>query len=324
MTNRTGTTRREFLRQSAIAAAGLTVGVSAASALAESSSSTASVRLVFATDTHLMQDDALRSEEGLAAALAAINTLRPRADLIVCGGDLTDPSPNLDYSAAEKLLDRFLTIWDQNVSAETHYVFGNHDLVGTKNPAVSRDDPRFGKGLYQKRLSLPRLYYSFEKGDWHFIILDDVWPNPDGTYYAEYQAEQLAFLQSELQAKSNRPTVIAGHIPTVSVFPALAGFTKLNGTNLETASSLVSRNSKNFLDTIRAATANVKLVLAGHLHHQERIEIDEICYLNGGAVCGNWRKGPMMGCLEGFNVIDLHADGTFAVAYETFGWKAAE
>jgi len=31
----------------------------------------------------------------------------------------------------------------------------------------------------------------------------------------------------------------------------------------------------------------------------------------------------MMGCLEGFNVIHLNADGTFAVAYETFGWKAA-
>src|SRR5258708_21893469 len=152
MTNRTGTTRREFLRQSAIAAAGLTAGVSAASALAGSPSSTESVRLVFATDTHLMQDDALRSEEGLAAALAAINTLRPRADLIVCGGDLTDPSPNLDYPAAAKLLDRFLTIWGQNVSAETHYVFGNHDLVGTKNPAVSRAEARFGKALYQNRL----------------------------------------------------------------------------------------------------------------------------------------------------------------------------
>jgi hypothetical protein len=34
---------------------------------------------------------------------------------------------------------------------ETHYVFENHDLVDTKNPGVSRDHARFGKGLIQKR-----------------------------------------------------------------------------------------------------------------------------------------------------------------------------
>jgi 3',5'-cyclic-AMP phosphodiesterase len=322
MTTRTGTTRREFLRRSFITAAGLSAGVSVASAPSDPPSSTGSLRLVFATDTHLMQDDALRSEEGLNAALGAISALRPKPDLIVCGGDLTDPSPNLDYPAAAKLLDQFFTIWNRRASLETHYVFGNHDLVGTKNPAVSREDPRFAKGLFQKRLGLSQLYYSFEKAGWRFIILDDVWPNPDGTYYAEYKADQLAFLQSELQTESSMPTVVAGHIPAVSVFPTLAGFTKLNGTNLETASSLVSRNSKSLFDTIRNANANVKLVLAGHLHHQEQIEIDGICYLNGGAVCGNWWKGPMMGCLEGFNVIDLHADGTFAISYQTFGWNA--
>ena len=321
MTNRTETTRREFLRRSVMVAAGLTAGGPAIRAVADSSAPAQSMRFVFATDTHLMQDNALHSEDGLIAALQAIDAVRPRPDLIVCGGDLTDPSPSLDYDPAEKLLNRFFDIWNR-VSLETHYVFGNHDLVGTKNPAVSRDDPRFGKGLLQKRLSLSRLYYSFEKAGWRFIILDDVWPNPDGTYYAEYKADQLAFLQSELQKESSKPTIIACHIPAVSVFPALAGLTKLDRANVETPSSLVSRNSKNLIDTIRGASANVKLVLAGHLHHQERVDTDGICYLNGGAVCGNWWKGPNMGCPEGFNVIDLHPDGTFTLDYKTFGWKA--
>jgi 3',5'-cyclic-AMP phosphodiesterase len=322
MTNRTGTTRREFLRRSVMVAAGLTAGGPAIPAVADSSAPAQSMRFVFATDTHLMQDNGLHSEDGLIAALQAIDAARPRPDLIVCGGDLTDPSPSLDYDPAEKLLNRFFDIWNQHVSLETHYVFGNHDLVGTKNPAVSRDDPRFGKGLFQKQLSLSRLYYSFEKAGWRFIILDDVWPNPDGTYYAEYKADQLAFLQSELQKENSKPTIIACHIPAVSVFPALAGLTKLDRTNVETPSSLVSRNSKNLIDTIRGASANVKLVLAGHLHHQERVDTDGICYLNGGAVCGNWWKGPNMGCPEGFNVIDLHPDGTFTLDYKTFGWKA--
>lgn len=321
MGTRTGATRREFLRSSLITAAGLATGVSASPISSDRTASSESLRLVFATDIHLMQNDALRSEEGLTAAVEAIKELQPRADLIVCGGDLTDPLPNLDYPAADKLLNRFFGIWTRRHSIETHYVFGNHDLVGTRNPLVSRHDSRFGKGLFEKRLGLPRLYYSFEKRGWRFIILDDVWPNPDGTYYAEYQADQLDFVQSELKAYSEKPTVIAGHVPTVSVFATLAGFAKFLGKNMP--SSLISRNGKSLVNVIRNSKANVKLVLAGHLHHQERIEIDRVCYLNGGAVCGNWWKGPMLGCSEGFNVIDLHPDGSFAIAYKTFGWRAS-
>jgi Icc protein len=323
MNNRTGATRREFLRSSLITAAGLAAGVSASTISSELTSSSETMRLVFATDIHLMQDDALRSEEGLTAAMEGIKELRPRADLIVCGGDLTDPCPKLDYPAADKLLDRFFGIWTGRHSIETHYVFGNHDLVGTKNPFVSRHDSRFGKGLFEKRLGLPRLYYSFEKLGWRFIILDDVWPTPDGNYYAEYKADQLDFVQSELKAYKEKPTVIAGHVPTASVFATLAGFAKFLGSNFRMPSSLTSRNGNSLVNMIRNSKANVKLVLAGHLHHQERIDIDGVCYLNGGAVCGNWWKGPVMGCSEGFNVIDLHPDGSFAIAYKTFGWRAS-
>jgi 3',5'-cyclic-AMP phosphodiesterase len=323
MDTRTGLTRREFLRRSLITAAGLATGVSAATISSEHTPSSESLRLVFATDIHLMQNDALRSEEGLAAAVEAINVLQPRPDLIVCGGDLTDPSPNLNYPAANKLLNRFLGIWTRLQPIETHYVFGNHDLVGTKNPLVSRYDSRFGKGLFEKRLGLPRLYYSFEKQGWRFIILDDVCLNPDGNYYAEYKADQLDFLQSELKAHKEKPTVIVNHIPTFSVFGKLVGFARFVATDFRRRPSLVSRNGKNLVNVIRNSGANVMLVLAGHLHHQERLDLDGVSYLNGGAICGNWWKGPMMGCPEGFNVIDLRADGSFAIAYKTYGWRAS-
>ena len=322
MSDRTGVTRREFLRRSLITAASLASGVSAATAASEQTSSSESVRLVFATDSHLMLNNALRSEEGLAAAVEAIKGLQPRPDLIVCGGDLTDPLPRLDYSAANKLLDRFLRIWTRGHYIETHYVFGNHDLVGIKNSLVSRHDPRFGKGLFEKRLGLPRLYYSFEKRGWRFIILDDVWPKPDGSYYGEYKADQLDFVQSELKVHKEKPTIIASHIPTVSVFGKLAGFARFVGTNFQRRPALISRNGQSLVNLIHNSGANVKLVLAGHLHHQERLEIDGVSYLNGGAICGNWWKGPMMGSPEGFNVIDLRPDGSFAIDYKTFGWRA--
>lgn len=321
MNQRTGVTRREFLRHSLITAAGLATGVSGATLSSERAASSGSLRLVFATDTHLMQNDTLRSEEGLAAAVQAIKALQPRPDLIVCGGDLTDPSPTLDYPAAEKLLNRFFGIWRSGHSIETHYVFGNHDLVGTKNPLVSRRDARYGKGLFEKRLGLRRLYYSFEKRGWRFIILDDVGLSPDGNYYAAYEAAQLDFVRSELQAHKQRPTIIVSHIPTVSVFGRLAGFARSVETHFKRRPQLISRNGRRLVDLIHNSGANVKLVLAGHLHYQERMEIEGVSYLNGGAVCGNWWKGSMLGCAEGFNVIDLRPDGSFAIDYKTYGWK---
>jgi 3',5'-cyclic-AMP phosphodiesterase len=322
MDPRRGVTRREFLRRSLFTAAGLATGASAAT-ISSGQTSSESLRLVFATDTHLMQNNALRCEEGLAAAVKAIKQLQPLPDLIVCGGDLTDPSPNLDYPAADKLLNRFLGIWKKGHSIETHYVFGNHDFVGTKNPRVSRHDSRFAKGLFEKRLGLPRLSYSFEKRGWRFIILDDVWLNPDGSYYGQYKADQLDFVQSELKASKEIPTIIAGHIPTVSVFGTWAGWARYVQTNFKRRPALISRNGKTLVNLIRDSGANVKLVLAGHLHYQERMDIDKVCYLNGGAICGNWWKGPMLGCPEGFNVIDLRPDGSFAIDYKTFRWRAS-
>jgi 3',5'-cyclic-AMP phosphodiesterase len=323
METRTRVTRREFLRRSLITAAGVATGVSAATVSSRQSSASEPLRLVFATDTHLMQNDALGSDEGLAAAVAAIKALQPRPDLIVCGGDLTDPTPNLDYPAADRLLNRFFGIWTLGHSIETHYIFGNHDLVGTRNPLVSRLDPRWGKGLFEKRLGLPRLYYSFEKKGWRFVILDDVCVDPDGTFYARYTAEQLDFVQRELNAHKEKPTVIAGHVPTVSVFGRLVGFARFVELGFKHRPSLISRNGRRLVNLIHNSGANVKLVLAGHLHHQEQMEIEGVSYLNGGAICGNWWKGPMLGCPEGFNVIDLRPDGSFAIAYKTFGWKAS-
>jgi 3',5'-cyclic-AMP phosphodiesterase len=68
--------------------------------------------------------------------------------------------------------------------------------------------------------------------------------------------------------------------------------------------------------------ANVKLVLAGHLHHLEQIQIDGVSYINGGAICGNWWKGAQKGCPEGFMVLDLSRDGQVAAEYRSSGWKA--
>jgi 3',5'-cyclic AMP phosphodiesterase CpdA len=279
------------------------------------------VRVVFATDSHLMMNDALGSAQGLARCLDAVEALDPHPDLILFGGDLTHELPNLDYPAGEKLVDRFLEIWRDHTSLPSHFTFGNHDLAATRSAAARKDDPRFGKGLFRERLHLEKTFYSFDAGGWHFVVLDDVAPNPDGTYNGEYAQEQLQFLRADLTAAGGRPSAICGHIPCVSIMPTVAGLAKISGRNIETPTSLVANNTRALLEIATAPSANVKLLLAGHLHHLEQVTVDGIAFLNGGAICGNWWKGAQAGCPEGFTVLDLQADGTFAANYRSYDWK---
>jgi 3',5'-cyclic-AMP phosphodiesterase len=306
-------------------AGGITAGLRIAGAKAANQSSVDPLRVVFATDSHLMVNNALKSEDGLIACFSAIEGMKPKPDLILFGGDLTHESPQLDFPAAEQLIDRFLKIWKENTGLPTFFTFGNHDLVGTKNPSVSQQDPRFGKGLYRMRLGLERNYYAFEKGGWRFIVLDDVLPEPGGSYVGEFFEEQLTFLRTEMGTNSQIPTVLCGHIPSVSVLPSLSvsGATKLEGTNIETPASLVTRNTAELRRALVDTKANVKVVLAGHLHHLEQIQVDGVSYINGGAICGNWWKGAQMGCPEGFAVLELYPDGSFAANYRSYGWNAA-
>ena len=316
--------RRDFISRSALFAGGLLAGLRAPDAKAATPAPVGPLRFVFATDSHLMVGDRLRSEEGVIAALGAIESITPKPEFILFGGDLTHESPQLDFSAAEQLLDRFLKIWRDQTGLQTYFTFGNHDLVGTQNASVDRADPRFGKGLYKMRLSLDRDYYSFRKSGWRFIVLDDVVPQPDGSYIGEFVQEQLTFLHTELATDPGMPTIIVGHIPSVSVLPSLgeAGRTTDRVTTVETPASLVAHNAAQLRDVLAETRANVKAVFAGHLHHLEQIQIDGVSFINGGAVCGNWWKGAQHGCPEGFLLVDLSSDGSVTTNYRSYGWKA--
>jgi 3',5'-cyclic-AMP phosphodiesterase len=310
--------RREFIARAAMLAGALSLRIGRA----KEPSGVDPLRVVFATDAHLMLNDALRSDEGIISCLKAIEAIYPKPDFILCGGDLTHESPDLDFPAAEQLIDRFLTIWNDHTQLQTFFAFGNHDLVGTRNASVARDDPRYAKGLFRMRLGLERNYYAFEKGNWRFIVLDDVLPEPDGSYIGEYAEEQLGFLRSELNRQAQKPTVLCGHIPSFSVLPGLNGWNKIDGVTIKTPASLAAHNAVALLQVFAETNANVKIVVAGHLHHLEEIHVDGISFVNGGAICGNWWKGKQRGCPEGFLVLDLRTDGSFSADYRSYGWKA--
>ncbi len=84
--------------------------------------------------------------------------------------------------------------------------------------------------------------------------------------------------------------------------------------------ALVCTNANDLFGEIKGH--NIKAVLAGHLHRLERLALNGVPFINSGAVCGNWWRGPLLGCPEGFGVVDLGADGSVRFGYRTYGWKA--
>jgi Icc protein len=312
--------RRDFLRQllgaGALAATGLPSWAQTAPA-----PSAPGFRFAFLTDLHLMVDPSLRSDQGIAACLTAVEALNPRPDFILVGGDLVHRARDLTIAEAERRLNLFLKIWHDHTSLPAYWNFGNHDLVGTSNPADNPHDPHYGKGLFKDEFKLRNLFYSFDHQGWHFVILDDIKAVPGPAYIGELFPEELAFLRADLDAHRAMPTLICTHIPIVSNLPVAHQLAAHGGPPIGSTKNVICTNAADLQGDLPGH--NIRAILCGHLHYYERNDLGGIPYINSGAVCGSYWKGPVQDCPEGFGIADLGGNGSFQYTYRPYGWKAA-
>lgn len=315
--------RRRFLHQLLGAGAVTVAGLDSLSAQTSHASpaDTEGFRFAFVTDIHLMKGGAMRSIEGMAACLGAVEKLNPRPEFILVGGDLIHAGRDLTISDAEKNLDLFLSVWNDHTALPAYWVFGNHDLVGTSNQSASPTDKHYGKGLFKDYFQLPHLFYSFDHKGWHFVVLDDIALQLDHTYIGQFFDDELRFLKADLDANKTKPTIICAHIPAMSNLPLGLLLARAAGSHqMPHPKNLVCVNGARLLDAFPGH--NIKAVLAGHLHHFEKLENNGVTFINSGAVCGNYWKGAMFSSPEGFGVVDLSATGSVAFDYRSYGWKA--
>jgi Icc protein len=277
-------------------------------------------RFAFVTDLHLLPGGALRSVQGIAMCLQAVESLQPRPDFILVGGDLVNDARDMSIADASRGYDLFLKTWHNNTSLPAYWTFGNHDLCATGIADPPKLDPRYGKGLFKQRLDLSSLFYSFDHRGWHFVIMDDIKLMPDKTYEGLLFDDELAFLRADLQANAAKPMLLCTHIPLYSMLPFSIALAKMTGFHVKTPKNLVCTNANALISDFPGH--NIRAVLAGHLHHYEKNTIGGVPFYNSGAVCGNYWKGPMGDCPEGFAVVDVAADGGVKFDYRTYGWKA--
>jgi DNA repair exonuclease SbcCD nuclease subunit len=277
-------------------------------------------RFAFLTDLHLMPNGALRSAAGIATCLQAVEELNPGPDFILVGGDLVNDARDMSILDANRGYDLFLKTWHANTGLPAFWTFGNHDLCATGVADPPIHDPRYGKGLFKQRLGLSKLFYSFDHRGWHFVVLDDIALMPDKSYEGLLFDDELAYLRADLQAHGAKPTIVCTHIPLFSIVPFSIAFAQATGFHVKSKHSLVCTNASAAINDFPGH--NIRAVLAGHLHHYELNVIGGVPFYNSGAVCGNYWKGPMGDCQEGFAVIDLSADGSLKFDYRGYGWKA--
>jgi 3',5'-cyclic AMP phosphodiesterase CpdA len=314
--------RREFL-----AAAGAVSLVPSAAARADGAGTgrVPALRFAHLTDLHCCADR--RAPEGIAATfrhLRELDASRP-VELVVTGGDLIMDSfetSREEALAQWNLLDGLLR---EHCRPPLEHCLGNHDLWGWCRAKCASDgsEPDLGAGLACARLGLARPWRSFDRGGWHFVILQSVAPDPDDPcgYLGRLDAAQMAWLEADLAA-GTAPTVVVSHIPILTVTPWTRGKGYDQGRTGQISGGLVHLDAQP-LHRLFRRSGRVKLALSGHMHLIDRCVADGITYCCDGAVCGGWWKPDDAHCEPTYAVVDLFADGSFEHRMVASGWRNA-
>ncbi len=209
---------------------------------------------------------------------AATQFEKDKVTFVVELGDLIDAADSVDVEQSYlKTINREFSA----ISKDRHYVLGNH-CVDTLTK------PEFLAGVEQKQS-----YYSFDRGEFHFVVLDSCF-RKDGEPYgrknfqwtdANIPAAELEWLQADLKA-ADRKTIVFAH-------------QRLDVSN--------DHGDKNCPDVRKVfeESGKVMAVFQGHSHKNDLKEIGGIHYCTLVAMVEG--SGPEN---NGYSVMEIAADGS--------------
>ncbi len=254
----------------------------------------------FMTDIHLN----FRAEESYLGFKEAIEKARYMgAEFIITGGDNVDADVvGDDEKSARAMYERFSEIIEQS-GIDFHVTIGNHDRFWhLENSLITH-----GTSLFKE--FFPDTYYTYECKNVKFIHLNTSEVCEDKYCVSEIQKDWLHEILDN--TNESTPIVLVVHVPFLSFYyPALYGYY----TNTDTF-----ENFKEIWQMFE--NHNLQLVLQGHMHLYEELNVLNTQFLTGGALSGRWWAGPYHGTKEGFILINW--DGhDFSWDYIDYGWQA--
>jgi 3',5'-cyclic-AMP phosphodiesterase len=152
------------------------------------------------TDLHVVAKDRLcyrrvPTNAQLAEAVAHLNRLEPRPDVVIASGDLTDHGREEEYAMLREILAPLVV--------PVFLIPGNHDRREALRK-VFADQP------YLSAPDQPFIHYTVEEYPIRLVALDTTVP---GSHHGMLCADRLRWLDETLNAKPNQPTLIFMHHP---------------------------------------------------------------------------------------------------------------
>lgn len=204
-----GVDRRRFLSCMAWAGTGLlwsaAGGVLGSRVLGQAAPASPGLKFVQISDSHIgFGKDPNKDVVGtLEAAVAKINALPERPELLIHTGDLTHLSTPKEFDTVAQILSTAKV-------GHVAYVPGEHDIIGD-----SEYLKRFGKGTKGDG------WYSFDLGGLHFVGLVNVASQGTDIGLGVLGDDQLAWLAADLAGRSaETPVVVFAHVPLLTVYRA--------------------------------------------------------------------------------------------------------
>jgi len=239
---------------------------------------------------------------------------------IMSGGDCVFDSLKQTKDRVELQWDLWHEVWQKENSLPVEHCIGNHDCWGMGETS----DPLYGKKFALDKMRLAAPYRSFDKGGWHFIVLDSIQPKNDGKWYTtRLDDEQYSWLEQDLsRVSANTPVIVVSHVPILSA--AVVAITKSQGEQGYAIGGGSMHSDAARIIALFNRYRNVKLCLSGHIHLYEQIQYDGVTYISNGAVSGNWWKGIHHETANGYAMVNLYDDGSFDNEYILYGWNAGK
>lgn len=207
-------------------------------------------------------------------------------DTLKLVGSYGNDRPFHGIGCGDLVWDRFELFDDYKQAVATtgipfFQVIGNHDM-----DLDARTDDYSSETF--KKLFGPS-YYSFNRGDVHYVVLDDVFFLGTSKKYIGYIPEhQFAWLEQDLaHVKPGSTVVVSVHIPVNT------GAKRRNQMAEEPIGGVVS-NRKELYRILKPYKAHI---MSGHTHFNEKVFEGDIIEHVHGTVCGAWWTGPI--CFDG-------------------------
>lgn len=166
---------------------------------------------------------------------------------------------------------------------------GNHDL--------DRPSPTDPETTQTFRSHFGPTYFSFDRGQVHYVVLDDVFWHGAG-YIGHLDADQLAWLAQDLAlVEPGRTVVVFQHIPALSTQFRRAGESQPGDSVSVTNRQALYR----LLEPFRAH------IISGHTHEHEHVFEGGVHEHVLGTVCGAWWSDDICsdGTPNGFAVMEV-------------------